>query len=249
MRAMSVSFHLIAYETMAVCNAIDLATLEGVVERANLPPGASALDLGTGNGAVAVALARRFGLQVQAVERDPALADLARRRALEAGVDVTVTAAASAEILAATPPVDLIVAMGATDVVGGGRLAPVQTFARLKPHLKPGGWLLWGDLTWIAELPAPVRQLAEASALYADDAGWRAAAQAAGFSVVHGHLSSDDAWDAYAQALTVPVREWMDANAEASEADAIQGALDRISAFFTYGRPYARFGLYLLQAG
>lgn len=245
---MSASFHLIAYRAMTVCNAVDWPTLEALVAHADLPPGAVALDLGTGNGAVAIALARHFGLRVQAVERDPALAALARGRALEAGVDITVTASASAEVLAHTPPVDLIVALGATNVVGGGRLPPVQTFARLKPHLKPGGWLLWGDLTWVADPPPPIRQLAEASALYADDAGWRVAAQDAGFSIVDAWLSPDPVWDAYGVALTGPVRDWLDAHPDAPEAPAIQAALDRIVAFFTYARQYARFGLYLLKA-
>ena len=177
------SFQRIAYEVLEVCNGVELAALEAAVARTGLGEGATAIDIGTGNATVAIHLARRFGLTFAAIELDPLMAELARSRIEAAGVGagISLTIARAAAVLTATPPVDLIVALGTTDVSGEGRPTPEAGFIALRRSLKPGGWLLWGDVVWRAEPPAPLRQLMELTNLYTDDAGWRAAAVAAGF--------------------------------------------------------------------
>ena len=101
---MRMTFHRIAYEALDVCNAVEMATLESAVAAAGLQPRARALDIGSGNGAVAIRLAERFGLTIAAVELDPVMAELARRRIDEAGMGdrVSLTVARSAEVLART---------------------------------------------------------------------------------------------------------------------------------------------------
>ncbi|OBQ15271.1 MAG: hypothetical protein AN481_19770, partial [Aphanizomenon flos-aquae LD13] len=120
-----------------------------------------AIDIGTGNATVAIRLAQHFGLAIAAVELDPVMADLARSRieAANAGHQVSLTIARAAQMLARTEPVDLIVALGTTDVSGEGRPTPEAGFIALRRSLKPGGWLLWGDLLWLAGPPPPPRQL------------------------------------------------------------------------------------------
>ncbi|KAK0329886.1 hypothetical protein LTR94_034961, partial [Friedmanniomyces endolithicus] len=73
--------------------------------------------------------------------------------------------------------------------------------AGLSRRLTPGGWLLWGDLAWKGEPPAPLRQVIEANNLYADHTGWQAAARVAGLEVVSAGLSDDATWAHYLAAM------------------------------------------------
>ena len=141
---MRMSFHRIAYEALNVCNPVDMATLDAEVRTTGLQPGARALDIGCGNASVSVRLANGFGLAVDAVELSPAMADLARKRIKAAGVEdaVVLHQAQSDAVLAQGPTWDLMVALGVTEPVGGGVRDPQGMFEGLKPHLKPGGWLL-----------------------------------------------------------------------------------------------------------
>ena len=243
------SFQRIAYEVREVCNGVELAALEAVVARTGLGAGAVAIDIGTGNATVAIRLAQRFGLTVAAVELDPVMADLARSRIEAAGaVDrVSLTVARASEMLARTEPVDLIVALGTTNVSGEGRPTPAAGFIALRRSLKPGGWLLWGDIVWRAEPPAPLRQITEVTNLYTDDAGWRAAALAAGFDVIDGRVSPQDVYDAYAGDSIAAARAWVKAHPDAPEATSIGFNADRVQAIMEFGRDYMGFGLYLLR--
>jgi hypothetical protein len=150
-------------------------------------------------------------------------------------------------MLARTEPVDLIVALGTTDVSGEGRPTPEAGFIALRRSLKPGGWLLWGDVVWRTEPPAPLRQITEVTNLYTDDAGWRAAAAAAGFEVLDGRISPQEVFDAYAGDSVAAARAWLEAHPEAPEATSIRLNADRVQAIMEFGRDYIGFGLYLLR--
>lgn len=247
---MGTSFNRIAYEALDVCNGVEMTTLETALARTGLQPGARAVDIGTGNASVAIRAAERFGLTVTAIEYDPVMADLARARIDASPVRdrVTLAVGAAADVLAQAPPADLIVALGTTAVTGEARPAPGAAFAFLKGRLKPGGWLLWGDLVWLAEPPGPLRQITEATNLYADDAGWRTAATGAGFEVVSGEVSPQPVFDAYAAAADRAARDWLERHAEAPEAATVRASADRVKMIFDFGRPFIGFGLYLLRA-
>ncbi|WP_372706351.1 cyclopropane-fatty-acyl-phospholipid synthase family protein [Brevundimonas sp.] len=246
---MSMSFQRIAYEALEVCNGVTMAAVEAAVAAAGLPSGTLALDIGTGNAGVAIRLAEAFGFEVTAVELDPVMADLARARIAAAGRDeqVKLVVGSAAEVLARTPPVELISALGTTNITGGGRPTPQESFVVLRRNLKPGGWLLWGDLVWLSEPPGPLRQLVEATNLYADDAGWRAAAERAGFEVVETRLSSQEVFNAYARDSVGAVRHWLTDNPDAPEAPHVAFNADRVQAFFDFGRGVMGFGLYLMR--
>ncbi|MDP3802626.1 cyclopropane-fatty-acyl-phospholipid synthase family protein [Brevundimonas sp.] len=246
---MSMSFQRIAYEALQVCNGVEMAAIEAAIERTGLSSGASAIDIGTGNAAVALRLAGRFGLRVAAIEFDPVMADLARQKieAAGAGDQVTLAVAGAADVLARSRPVELIVALGATNVTGEGRPTPEAGFTALRRALTPGGWLLWGDVVWLAEPPAPLRQITEVTNLYTDDAGWRAAASAAGFEVVSSRISDQAEFEAYPREALTAVRAWLEAHPDAPESASIRFNADRIQAITDFGRDYIGFGLYLLR--
>ncbi|MBF6949343.1 SAM-dependent methyltransferase, partial [Acinetobacter baumannii] len=134
---------------------------EATVAKTGIAPSARAFDIGTGNAAVAIRLAERFGLTVEAVEFDPAMADLARSRiaASAAREAITLHEARSDAVLSTEPAFDLIVALGVTEPIGEGVRDPRALFEGLARHLTPGGHLLWGDLVWLSEPTPPLRQI------------------------------------------------------------------------------------------
>ncbi len=244
---MRINFNRIAYEALQVCNALSLDAVEAAVAATGLPPGARALDIGTGNAAVPIRLAERFGLAVTAVELDPGMAELARARIAADGASVELVEARSGEVLAACPPFDLITAIGTIEPAGAGLRQPKDVFAGLAAHLTPGGFLLWGDVVWKGEPPEPLRQMMELSNTYADDAGWRAAAMAAGLEVISARMSPDAEWDHYTATMQSAADAWLAAHPDDEAAPGVRRNADRVKAMFAFGREHMDFGLYLLR--
>ncbi|MBA4001351.1 MAG: hypothetical protein C0461_12250 [Brevundimonas sp.] len=247
-RLMAVNFNHIAYEALEVCNAVSWDAVGEAVAAAGLKPGALALDLGAGNATVAIGLARDFGLKVRAVERDPLMAALAARRiaAAEQAAAVELLVRDSSEVLDHPPLPDLITVLGATDAAAPGLRDPVAVFARLRAAVAPGGYLVWGEPFWKAEPSAPLRQIIEMTNSYQTDAGWRAAAEQAGWHVVHVRHSTDEEWRAYIDTMDAAVRAWAAAHPEAPEAPRLVARADIQKAMFeTEGFRVFGFGLYL----
>lgn len=247
---MALNFHRIAYEALEVCNAVGMDRIDAAVTLAGPAPGARALDIGCGNASVALRLADRFGLKVDAVELDPSMVELASERvaASPARDRITLHNARSDAVLAAHPPFDLIAALGTTEPVGGGVRDPQGMLSGLASHLAPGGHLLWGDLVWTAEPPAPLRQIVELQNLYADDAGWRAAARGAGLTVLSGEVSSQAEWDAYGQTMLNAVAAWIATHPDDPAAPALTARARQVQMMFDFGRGFMGFGLYLLES-
>ena len=244
---MRINFNRIAYEALQVCNAVSMDAVEEAVDLTDLPPGARALDIGTGNAAVAIRLAKRFGLLVTAVEFDPGMAELARSRIAEAGACVDLIEARSGDVLAGSSPFDLIAAIGTIEPAGAGLREPADIFAGLAAHLTPGGFILWGDVVWKGEPPEPLRQMMELNNTYADDAGWRAAAASAGLEVVSAWMSPDAEWDHYTSTMQTAAETWLAAHPNDEAAPGVRRNADRVRALFDFGRPFVDFGLYLLR--
>ena len=243
---MGPGFNHIAYAALDVCNALDMAAVIDAVHQAGLAAGATVLDIGTGNGAVAIRLAG-LGLSVTAVEGDARMADLARDRIATSGADVDLVVARSGTVLATRPPLDLIVSIGAIEPAGDGLRAPGAVFPALANHLRPGGFLLWGDVVWKGEPPEPLRQMMELNNIYADDAGWRAAATAAGLSVVSARMSSGSEWDRYGLAMQAAAEAWLFAHPDHPAAPAVIRSAERVRLMLAFGRPHMDFGLYLFR--
>jgi SAM-dependent methyltransferase len=246
---MTPTYHSIAYAGFEVANPVGLAAIQALVARAGLAPGALALDIGAGAGGVSVALARDFGLRVQAIERYPDMADMIRERADAAGVAdrVAVLAEDSAMALDRLGAADLIVALGSTEPAGPGVRSAPAIFSRLADSLTSPGWLLWGDLTWRGDPPGPLRQVIGVTGDYADHAGWLDAARAAGLETVSAEIAPDTEWDAFFGGADARVRAWLDAHPDDPAAPAIRQRADLSKTTFDFGRPWLSFGLYLFH--
>jgi predicted O-methyltransferase YrrM len=244
---MRTNFHRIAYEALDVCNAVRLPVLARAVETTGVRPGDRALDIGTGNGTVAVLLAEAFDLQVVTVEADPVMADLAAARIAASGAAgrIDLRTGTSGTQLGGLKPLDLIVAIGATDPCGDGTREPPAMLAGLSRHLKPGGAILWGDLFWRGDPPDPLRQLVEMNNTYASHEGWQAAARSAGLDVALAEVSDDAAWDDYLATMDRAARDWLAAHPDRPEAAGVRASADRVQTLFHFGRPHLDFGLYV----
>ncbi|WP_296173663.1 methyltransferase domain-containing protein [uncultured Brevundimonas sp.] len=248
---MRVAFHHIAYHPLAVCNALSMDRLEAAARRADLKPNAAVMDIGCAYGEVSIHLARAFDAQVTAVELDPVMAEGAEARIQAAGLTdrIRLRSETSAAALTALPPFDLIVAIGSTEPAGKGLREPAAVFAALSEHLTPGGALLWGDLFWKEEPPAPLRQLVETGGYYVGHDEWQAAARAAGLTVVSAEISDAAEWAAYRTAMETAIAAWLDAHPDHADAPGVAATAHRIKMMLDFGADYLGFGLYLFRKG
>lgn len=246
---MRIAFHHIAYQALAVCNALSMDRLEATARRAGLKPNAAVMDIGCAYGEVSIHLARAFDAQVTAVELDPVMAEGAEARIQAAGLTnrISLRSETSAAALAALPPFDLIVAIGSTEPAGKGLRDPAAVFAALAEHLTPGGALLWGDLFWKAEPPTPLRQLVETGGYYVGHDEWQAAARAAGLTVISAEITDAAEWAAYRTAMETAVAAWLDAHPDHADAPGVAATAHRIKMMLDFGADYLGFGLYLFQ--
>ena len=248
---MRVAFHHIAYQPLAVCNALSMARLEATAARAGLKPGAPVMDIGCAYGEVSMHLARVFEAQVTAVELDPVMAEGAEARIQAAGLSeqISVRREPSAATLAALPAFDLILAIGSTEPADKGLRDPADVFAALTEHLTPGGALLWGDLFWKQEPPAPLRQLVETGGYYVTHDALQAAAREAGLTVVSAEISDEAEWAVYRTAMETAITDWLDTHPDHADAPSVAATAHRIKMMLDFGADYLGFGLYLFRKG
>ncbi len=246
---MAPDYHHIAYVGLEVANPVTIEAVEAAAERTGLPPGARVLDIGAGTGGVSAALARRFGYHVHAIERDPVMVSHIHTRAREGGLQdrLTVVRGQAPDILDRLAPADMMVAMGSSRIGGQNVGTASGIFQVLAKRLARPGYVLWGDLVWTADAPAPLRQVVGLSGVYATDEGWKVAAKASGLECLSSEMSPQPLWDAFFDGADARVRAWLDANPGAKGFDALKLRADQIKATFDFGRPYLGFGLYLFR--
>lgn len=232
-----ISFNLAAYTHMGIANPVSEAAIRAMLKQTDLKPGERAAELGCGNAAAAIVLARH-GLKVLAVDRGEDMVQLAQSKVAEARLEdrITVRLGEAAEVAAAEAPFRLIAALGTT---------ALADFSLLASWLAPGGWLLWGDLMFRNE---PVRSFIEAGLDYDTDAGWRDRGRAAGLKLVEARISDEADWEAYLADLEAGAEAWIRANPDHPSRQAVmQRAAGLIALYGPASREALGFGLYLLR--
>ncbi len=246
---MAPDYHHIAYVGLDIANPVTLGSVLSLAGRSGLSNGVKVLDVGAGTGGVATALARRFGYQVHAIERDPVMVDHIRRRVRHEGLEdrVNPVQGTAPGILDLLAPADMIVALGSTRIGGPEATTADEVFRLLAARLSANGCILWGDLTWIEEPPQPLRQVVDLAGVYASDEGWRSAARNAGMECIAGEMSEQAVFDDFFSQADRRVRDWLDAHPDAEGADTLRLRADQVRAMIEFGRPYLGFGLYLFR--
>jgi len=211
-----------------------------------------AADLGCGPGAMALHLADRYGVEVEAVDRSAIMLDLARERAGKhaAGHRLAFVQAESTDWLDTAQPCDLVMAVGCGMLVPGAADNAAQLKA-LAAAVKPGGRLLWGESFWKRPPSDPFRAgLGPVAALYASHADYVHAGEAAGLAPLYAAVSSDQDWDEYAWRYSTAVEAYAAARPNDAEAQAMRA---RIAGwrklYLAEGREVLGFGLYLFGKG
>jgi cyclopropane fatty-acyl-phospholipid synthase-like methyltransferase len=199
--------------------SVEHATL--LLDRMDIRPGGSVLDLGCGWGelllrAVAAgAMADSEGNTGLGIDKNPALLErgraLAVQRGLEGRVAFECTAAETSGHAA-----DRTICIGAAHAWGGA----ARALSRLAQSVGPGGRLLFGEGCW--EQP-PSR---EASKLFGSGVLALPAlidrAIASGWHVLHMSTADQREWDEFESSWRAGRQEWLAANPDDDRAQAIQ---------------------------
>lgn len=211
-----------------------------------------AVDLGCGPAAMALYLAERYGVTVEAVDRSAQMLDLARARAAAhpAGQRLTFRQSESAAWLEDAEPCDLLMAVGAGLLVPDAKDNAEQLSA-LAAAVRPGGRLLWGETFWKNAPSAGFRAgLGPVAQLYTSHADYVAAGEAAGLTPLYAAVSTDQDWDEYAWRYSSAVEAYAAARPDDEEAQAMRARIAGWrKTYLGEGREVMGFGLYLFGKG
>jgi 2-polyprenyl-3-methyl-5-hydroxy-6-metoxy-1,4-benzoquinol methylase len=132
---------------------VEWATVTEILHRLGVQPGASAIDVGCGSGWTTLFLAEA-GIDALGLDLVPANIELARERARRwqspARFEV-----ADMDALPDGPPVDLVLIFDALHHTREQRATLEGVFARLRP----GGWLVLAEPTWLHRLSPEARRV------------------------------------------------------------------------------------------
>jgi ubiquinone/menaquinone biosynthesis C-methylase UbiE len=242
----------VAHSSHHFSSPVSVETLDRVLALSGASHDWRAIDLGCGPAAMALHLAERYGMRVEAVDRSPVMLALARSRVAgqPGGGRIRFHEAESMDFLATAAPCDLLVAVGAGMLVPGAADNRAQ-LAALAEAVRPGGRLLWGETFWKRPPSEALRTATgPVAALYASHADYVAAGEAAGLTPLYAAVSSDQEWDEYAWRYSSAVEAYAAANPDDPVA---AGMRQRIRGwrrmYLTEGRDTLGFGLYLFGKG
>ncbi len=167
----------------------------------------SVLDLGCGSGAWLLrALQRHPGLTAVGVDRADDGFPGSLAQAATAGVaERLYLHRADVQTYTSPAPVDAVLSVGAAHAFGGLGL----TMQAARRHLAPGGVLVLGECFWPTVPETRVLEALGASIDdYTDLPGALELADEHGWVPVHGHVSTEDEWDAYEWSWTGTLARW-----------------------------------------
>lgn len=243
-------FFAVAYRDHQFANPVSPEMIDRVLSVAVPKPGSRAVDLGCGPGGMAIHLAAKYGLQVDAVDMSAPMLDEARRRLSAAPSSGSVRLhhqSIEDFTAAASEPYQLVMVVGATQFVtaAGSR---GQMFSHLRPMLAAGGRLLYGDIFWRTE---PIPEVAGIMAPYERFPAHVQAAEEAGLRVEIAVESSQLDWDEYVWRAVRSVEDHARgiATDRPAEAETWRGrARVMRDLYLNMGREALGFGLFLMVA-
>ncbi|GIH90487.1 SAM-dependent methyltransferase [Planobispora siamensis] len=237
---------LLAHADHPIAAPVGPASLERLLARARLRPGARVLDLGCGQAAWTLrALELYPDVTADGVDVSPqALASAAGEagaRGLSGRIRLHETPAAD---FTPAEPYDLVLCVGAVHAFGG--LGPALEAVR--GFLRPEGLALVGDGFWDEEpTPQALTRLGAEPDEYADLPGTVRAVEDAGFRVVYGHTSERAEWDEYEWSWTGSLIRWALDNPGPDGEAALTAALEHRDMWLNGYRGILGFVTFLLR--
>jgi SAM-dependent methyltransferase len=132
---------------------VEWATVTEMLHVIGLQPGASVIDVGCGSGWTTLFLAEA-GFEALGYDLAPANVELARERAARWGASARFEVA-DMDALPGGPPADAALIFDALHHTAGQQAA----LRGVHDRLKPGGWLLLGEPTWLHRLSPEARRV------------------------------------------------------------------------------------------
>ncbi len=208
----------------------------------------TALEIGCGPGAFAQMLAQQCAVDLHAIDIHPGFLARAQEAASESQLQgkLRFSALDAAELGSAPHPAhyDALICIGSSQAFGN----PQQALARCASLLRPGGHLLFADLTWQSAPAAEFLDFLGTSADYY----WLESEEQAVFAKLGLHCeevlrASKAAWQSYESAVLQGRLAY--ANSLSSEEAAMvrQRAQAWAAAYEQYGKQYLGFSAYLLS--
>ncbi|AEI41758.1 SAM-dependent methyltransferase [Paenibacillus mucilaginosus] len=243
-------FSMIAHRHHVFYNPLSEPKLARMLERMGLQTGAHVLDVGAGQGELALRTIERFGVKVTALELSEEITELGRTRAkgraADGSLNYRVGDAQEAVMTIPEGSFDAALCVGSSHALGG-RDAALRELLRL---LKPGGMLLLGEGYWKMKPAAAYLEAlggAEESEL-TSHAGNVSAGEEAGFHPVWAAVTSEDEWDEYEWLYAKSIEDYA---LERPDDPDVPAMLERSrrwrSTYMTWGRDTLGFGMYLFR--
>lgn len=240
------AYYHVAYSRHRIMNPISEERLHFVLSNARLPAKPCVLDVGGGNGTLALLLAKEFDAQVTLVDTSSLWLAKAKKLFDAEGMlgHITFVEKDAAAFLT-EENYDLISCLGTTLIYGSFQ----ATLDQLQPMLAEHGSLLIGEATIDRSLPPAYKQ-------YLDSQQWnvpssRAIIQAierSGLELAMILTSNRDEWDDYMNLQWIAIRDHARNNPEDAQAqEFLDWALDEQEIFLRYQRHYMDWNVLLIQ--
>jgi SAM-dependent methyltransferase len=248
---MSLRLHEISEANHRILNPFTQEKLMLLGEICRLRAGMQQLDLACGKAEMLCQWAKRWGIRGVGVDISQVFLAAARERAAELGVEdrITLVEADAGQYLADAKSFDIVSCIGAT-WIGGGL---VGTLRLMLPALKEDGLLVVGEPYWIEPLPAEAYEAYEAIGFGPDEftslAGMLDRFESCDLELVEMVLADHDSWERFSVAQWWTAYEWIRANPDDPDVDALREMTDRWRRIYlTYGRRYFGWGVFVLRA-
>ncbi|MCA0458308.1 MAG: class I SAM-dependent methyltransferase [Chloroflexi bacterium] len=244
---MSLRFHEIAESSHHILNPFTERELMLLGEICQLKPEMRQLDLACGKGEMLCQWSHRWGIKGVGVDISPVFLAAARRRASELNVThkLTFVEADAGRYVAQDEQFDVVSCIGAT-WIGSGIAGTINL---MRPALKPGGFMLIGEPYWTE---TPPEEAYASSGIGKDDftslIGTLDRVETAGMKLVEMVLADGHTWDRYAAAQWLAVDQWLERNANDTEAEQLRQWIAAAQRdYLQYGRRYLGWGVFVLK--
>jgi SAM-dependent methyltransferase len=246
-QAMTLRHHEIAETRHRILNPLVEPQLRLLGEIVGAGSATRVLDLACGKGELLSLWASWFTTSGIGVDLSPVFSAAARQRAAELGVGTRVKIVEGDAAAYEVPPsaFDVACCIGAT-WIGGGLAGTVDL---LRPAVRPGGLLLVGEPYWTEPPPADA---VAAHGFAPDDYVSLEATfdrlDAAGVELVEMVMASPDTWDRYEVSQWLAVTDWLAANPEDPDHDAmVRFRDDNRRTYLRWGRRYLGWGVFVTR--